>query len=84
MPQQDLYHHQVRNALIKDGWTIVDDPFQIAYKGMRVYADLGAEKVIAASKANRKIVVEIKALTRHHQLLSWKERLANTPFITHF
>ena len=60
MPQQDLYHHQVRNALIKDGWTIVDDPFQIAYKGMRVYADLGAEKVIAASKANRKIVVEIK------------------------
>jgi len=60
MPQQDLYHAQVRNALVKDGWTITDDPFYMAYKGMRVYADLGAEKVIAASKANHKIVVEIK------------------------
>lgn len=60
MPQQDLYHDRVRNALVKDGWTITDDPFQIAYKGLRVYADLGAEKVIAASKADHKIVVKIK------------------------
>lgn len=60
MPQQDLYHDQVRNALVRDGWTITDDPFHITYKGMRVYADLGAEKIIAASKANHKIVVEIK------------------------
>lgn len=43
---------------MKDRWTITDDPFQIAYKGPRVYADLVAEKVIAASKADHKIVVE--------------------------
>ena len=32
MPQRDLYHENVKNALIKDGWTITDDPFRIQYK----------------------------------------------------
>ena len=60
MPQRDLYHNVVRQALIKDGWTITDDPFALEYKGMWVYADLGAERPLAAEKAERKIVVEIK------------------------
>ena len=47
MPQFDLYHEPVKQALIKDGWTITDDPFTIEYKGLRLYADLGAEKPIA-------------------------------------
>ncbi|EAW34380.1 hypothetical protein L8106_12240 [Lyngbya sp. PCC 8106] len=50
----------MKTALIKDGWTITDDPFTIEYKGIRLYADLGAEKALAAEKQNRKIVVEIK------------------------
>ncbi|MDQ3012274.1 MAG: fatty-acid synthase [Acidobacteriota bacterium] len=57
---QDFYHQQVKNALIKDGWTITDDPFYILYKGTRAYADLAAEKPMAAQKGERKIVVEIK------------------------
>jgi hypothetical protein len=60
MPRYDLYHEPVKHALIKDGWTITDDPFIIEYKGLRLYADLGAEKPIAAEKLGRKIVVEIK------------------------
>ena len=48
MPQYDLYHETVKQALEKDGWTITADPFVIEYKGLRLYADLGAEKVIAA------------------------------------
>ena len=60
MPRYDLYHEPVKHALIKDGWTITDDPFIIEYKGLRLYADLGAEKPIAAEKFGRKIVVEIK------------------------
>jgi hypothetical protein len=55
-----LYHEPVKHALIKDGWTITDDPFIIEYKGLRLYADLGAEKPISAEKFGRKIVVEIK------------------------
>lgn len=60
MPQQDLYHDQVKNALIKDGWVVTDDPFRMVYKGIRLYADLAAERPIAAEKGGQKIVVEIK------------------------
>ena len=36
------------SALIKGGWTITDDPYILVYKGLRLYADLGAEQAIAA------------------------------------
>ncbi|MEY4937802.1 MAG: hypothetical protein RIS64_4161 [Bacteroidota bacterium] len=26
---RDLYHQQVKNALIKDGWRITHDPYRI-------------------------------------------------------
>ena len=29
MPAKDIYHDAVKNALIKDGWTILADPFLI-------------------------------------------------------
>ncbi|MEZ4713171.1 MAG: element excision factor XisH family protein [Caldilineaceae bacterium] len=60
MPQLDLYHQHVRTSLIKDGWRITHDPYVLEFKGRRVYADLGAEKPIAAEKDKQKIVVEIK------------------------
>ena len=60
MPQYDVYHEPVKRALLKDGWAITDDPYVLAYKGLRLYADLGAEKPLAAEKLERKIVVEIK------------------------
>lgn len=60
MPRYDLFHNTVRAALIKAGWTITDDPFLIEYKGFRLHADLGAEKVFAAEKEEIKIVVEVK------------------------
>ncbi len=60
MPRYDLYHNTVKNALIKDGWVITDDPFVIEFKGLRLYADIGAEKLLAAAKHERKIVIEIK------------------------
>lgn len=66
MPQLDLYHQHVRTSLIKDGWRITHDPYVLEFKGRRVYADLGAEKPIAAEKDKQKIVVEIKGLVHHH------------------
>jgi len=50
MPQYNWYHNQIRNALIKDGWVITDDPFILKYKGLRLYADWGAEKLFAVQK----------------------------------
>ncbi|MEP7342805.1 MAG: element excision factor XisH family protein [Acidobacteriota bacterium] len=56
-------HYAVKNALVKDGWTITDDPYYIKDKDsdLELEADLGAERTIAAEKGSRKIVVEIKS-----------------------
>ena len=61
MPAKDTYHNAVKNALIKDGWTITDDPYFIQYEDADLYADLAAEKPIAAERQGQKIVVEIKS-----------------------
>jgi hypothetical protein len=61
MPQKDIYHDVVIHALVKDGWTITDDPLRLAYGGRNVYVDLGAEQPIGAEKEGRKIAVEIKS-----------------------
>lgn len=60
MPARDLYHTAVRNALIKDGWTITHDPYTLSYGQTDVFIDLGAEKLIAAEKEGRRIAVEVK------------------------
>lgn len=60
MPRYDLFHDSVRTALAKDGWTITDDPFSIEYKGFRLQADLGADKLFAAEREEQRIVVEVK------------------------
>ncbi len=61
MPAKDIYHDAVRNALIKDGWTITHDPLVLKWGPKDLYVDLGAERLVAAEKAGRKIAVEIKS-----------------------
>ena len=60
MPQRDIYHDAVKNALIKDGWTITHDPYRLPLDEGNVFVDLGAE-TLAAEQAGRKIAVEIKS-----------------------
>jgi hypothetical protein len=48
--------------LQNDGWTITHDPFLIPINSRGVYADLGAEKTIAAEREKDLIVVEVKSL----------------------
>ena len=64
MPAKDIFHDTVKNALIKEGWTITDDPLYLDYGGVDMYVDLGAEKLIAAEKDRQKIAVEIKSFNR--------------------
>ncbi len=64
MPAKDLFHPHVRLALEKDGWTITDDPLLLLWGSAPVYVDLGAEKIIAAEKDERKIAVEVKSFLR--------------------
>lgn len=61
MPAKDMIHDAVKNAIIKDGWKITHDPYTIRYEEVTVYADLGAELILAAEKESYKIVVEIKS-----------------------
>jgi hypothetical protein len=61
MPVRDLYHNAVKSALIKDGWIIIADPYRIQYEDINLYADLAAERPIAAEREGQKIVVEIKS-----------------------
>lgn len=48
-------------ALIKDGWTITHDPYFLRWGSKDLFIDLGAEKLVAAQKNNRRIAIEIKS-----------------------
>ena len=61
MPEKDIFHDAVKSALMKEGWTITDDPLFIQFGGIDLYVDLGAEKILAAEKDGQKIAVEIKS-----------------------
>jgi hypothetical protein len=60
---RDIYHEIVKQALIKDGWVITDDPLHLKWGAKDLYIDLGAENLIAAEKATQKIAVEVKSFT---------------------
>lgn len=58
---KDLYRDLVKELLIADGWTITHDPLLLSFGVRKVYADLGAERIIAAEKGKKKIAVEVKS-----------------------
>jgi hypothetical protein len=61
MPAKDTYHDALRNSLVKDGWTITDDPLHIVWAKKDFFIDLGAERMLAAEKGGRRIAVEVKS-----------------------
>lgn len=61
MPAKDVYHHQVKNALIKAGWRITHDTYQIKFREVKLYADLAAKSMLAAQQNQQHIVVEVKS-----------------------
>ncbi|MEM1123969.1 MAG: element excision factor XisH family protein [Bacteroidota bacterium] len=58
---KDKYHHTVVEALESDGWTITDDPLYLDIFTTTLEVDLGAERLIAATKGKEKIAIEIKS-----------------------
>jgi hypothetical protein len=75
MPKLDIIHNAVKNALIKDGWSITDDPYVIQYRKTVLYADLGAERPIAAERDGQKLVVEVKSFIGASKMQDLKEAL---------
>lgn len=59
---KDVFHQQVKNALIKDGWNITHDPLTIRIsEAVKLQIDLAAESAIGAERDFEKIAVEIKS-----------------------
>jgi hypothetical protein len=78
MPAKDLFHDAVKNALIKEGWTITDDPLTFKIDGINISIDLGAEKIIGAEKDGEKIAVEIKSFISPSPLTEFHAALGQT------
>lgn len=75
MPARDLFHDAVKNALIKEGWTITDDPLTFRIDDVSVSIDLGAENLLAAEKGEQKIAVEIKSFIRESPMTDYHSAL---------
>ena len=59
---KDIFHQQVKTALIKDGWIVTHDPLTIRIsEAVKLQIDLAAESAIAAERNTEKIAVEIKS-----------------------
>ncbi|MFN6562740.1 MAG: element excision factor XisH family protein [Nostoc sp. ChiSLP01] len=63
MPARDIDRNNVKNALIKENWTITHDPLTLKFGKKDSYFNLGARQLLAAQKAESKIAVEIKSFT---------------------
>jgi XisH protein len=61
MPAKDIFHDCFKAALVKDGWNISHDPYNLKVGKKDLFIDLGAEKLLAAERGMEKIAVEIKS-----------------------
>jgi hypothetical protein len=56
MPAKDVIHDAVKNALVKDGWTITDDPLRLKYKAVNLSVDLGAGSTALSTSLRRSLL----------------------------
>lgn len=75
MPRLDLIHNAVKTALLKEGWTITDDPYILQYRRTTLYADLGVERAISVQRHHQKLVIEIKSFVGVSKIQDLKEAL---------
>lgn len=74
IPAEDKIHAPVKNALLKDGWTITAELFVIELEGDFLYADIGAERT-EADRQVRMIVVEVKSFGQRSLVYALEEAL---------
>ncbi len=75
MAAKDIFHEQVKRALIKENWIITHDPLEFEVGDVSVSIDLGAENILAAEKAGQKIAVEIKSFISRSPLTDFHAAL---------
>ena len=75
MPARDAIHDSVRNALVKDGWEITEDPCVIRYDDMVVFADMAAECTLAVERAGDKAIIEAKSFSGDSEMREFETAL---------
>ncbi|MEN9613149.1 MAG: hypothetical protein RLZZ628_3963 [Bacteroidota bacterium] len=75
MPRKDIYHDNLRTALEKDGWRIVNDPLRLVAGGVGLYVDLTAEPMLTIQRNQQQIAVEVKSFEIQSQITSFYEAL---------
>ena len=83
MSARDAIHDSVRAALVKDGWTVTHDPYPLPFGDRDVYADLGAERAIAAERGDEKIAVEVKSFAGASEVHDLEVALGQFVFYRH-
>ncbi len=77
MPAKDLYHDNVKNALVKDGWTVTHDPYLLHVGKKDLFIDLGAEK------DERRIAVEVQSFLGKSEVLDLRNALGQFVLYRH-
>lgn len=72
MPAEDKIHRSVKNALIKADWTVTAEPFVLEIEGEHLYADIGAERIVAEERILA-IVVEVKSFRQRSLMYALEE-----------
>lgn len=75
MAVKDLFHEAVKQALQKQDWEITADPLVIKIDKVKFEIDLGADKILAAEKEQRKIAIEIKSFLSNSTLTDFHTAL---------
>jgi hypothetical protein len=75
MPALDLYHDAVKNALIREGWTITHDPLHLRWGRKDMYVDLGAKRLILAEREVQKIAVEVKSFISNSEMQAFRDAI---------
>ena len=75
MPAKDFFHETVRKALVGDGWAITHDPYYLPLGNRKGFIDLGAERIIAATKEGEKVAVEVKSFIGLSEITEFEKAL---------
>ena len=75
MPARDAIHETVKEAVIKDGWEVTDDPYVISYGDRFLFVDLGANSFIGVRQGSKQIAIEIKQFRGQSQVTDLEQAI---------
>lgn len=83
MPRKDKFHDVFSNALVKDGWIITHDPYNVRFGKQTLFVDL-AEESLTAEKDGRRIAVKIKNFLAKREVAEFERALGSSFCIAAF